>query len=112
MIARGMVWPAYTGAIEARLGDSGPLGRLTAEERLVLAAVRFATVGAPIGAQAMDVLLADVSWEALGRLLVRLRLVELAGTRAAGAGRSRAAGSVRPLDRPHPAGNVAPRDSP
>ncbi|HET7048461.1 MAG TPA: hypothetical protein VFI54_09370, partial [Solirubrobacteraceae bacterium] len=74
------MWPAYTGAIEARLGDSGPLGRLTAEERLVLAVTRFATVGTPLAGDAVDALLADVSWDALGRLLIRLRLVELVGT--------------------------------
>jgi hypothetical protein len=74
------VWPAYTGAIKARLGDSGPLGRLTAEERLVLAVTRSATAGAPLAGDAVDSLLADVSWEALGRLLIRLRLVEPVGT--------------------------------
>lgn len=40
---------------------------------------RFATAGTPIAGDAMNALLADVSWEALGKLLIRLRLVELAG---------------------------------
>jgi hypothetical protein len=40
---------------------------------------RYATAGAHIGGDAIDALLADVSWEALGKLLIRLRLVELVG---------------------------------
>jgi hypothetical protein len=71
---------AYTGAIKAPVGDSVPLGRLTAEERLVLDVTRFAAAGTPIAADALDALLADASWEALGKLLIRLRLVELVGT--------------------------------
>jgi hypothetical protein len=63
-----------------RIDDSGPLGRLNAEERLVLALTRFATAGAPISDRAIEELLAPVSWETLGKLLIRLRLVELVGT--------------------------------
>jgi putative nucleotidyltransferase-like protein len=40
---------------------------------------RFAAAGTPIAGGAMDALLAEVSWEGLGQLLIRLRLVELAG---------------------------------
>src|SRR5690242_12175026 len=71
---------AYTGAIKARIGDSGPLGRLTAEERLALAVTRFVAAGTPIAGEALNALLAEVSWEAFGKLLIRLRLVELVGT--------------------------------
>lgn len=70
---------AYTGAIDARIGDCGPLGRLTAEERLALAVTRFATAGTPIAGDALNALLAEVSWDTLGKLLIRLRLVELVG---------------------------------
>jgi Uncharacterised nucleotidyltransferase len=41
---------------------------------------RFAAAGTPIAGDALNALLAEVSWEALGKLLIRLRLVELVGT--------------------------------
>jgi hypothetical protein len=41
---------------------------------------RSATAGPRIAGDAIDARLADVSWEALGKLLIRLRLVELVGT--------------------------------
>ena len=39
-----------------------------------------ATAGPRIAGDAIDALLADVSWEALGKLLIRLRLAELVGS--------------------------------